>query len=52
MSLRDTQPDQSVLARSASAQSDGFCVGCGADSFVIRDGKIRMQTIHDELLQS
>lgn len=35
-----------------TAQSDGYCVGCGADSFVICGGKIRMQTIHYDLLRT
>lgn len=35
-----------------TAHSDSCCVGCGADSFVIRDGRIRMQTIHYDLVRT
>lgn len=34
-----------------TAHSDSYRVGCGADSFVICDGKIRMQTIHYDLVR-
>ena len=34
------------------AQSDRFDVTGGADSFLIRDGKIQMQTIHYQLISN
>jgi hypothetical protein len=35
-----------------TADSDSCRVGCGADSFVIRNGKIRVQTVHYDLLDA
>ncbi|WP_162917054.1 nuclear transport factor 2 family protein [Dongia deserti] len=34
------------------ASSNNYRVGCGVDTFVICDGKIRVQTIHYDLLQT